>query len=159
MISFFVQNTGNVIVDANIYLENMKNYMKVLKLIFFINFLGLPLKSLYLNHNTHMLNYIKYLLDDSDEKETQFEKNFYMEILEENRKIFCKKLNLDYNENNIIEIEKLIKQELNNEEYVGNGNNFMGDRSYNMSDNYNFRQLIYFEYLAPFLKRNERIQE
>ena len=133
--------------------------MKVLKLIFFINFLGLPLKSLYLNHNTHMLNYIKYLLDDSDEKETQFEKNFYMEILEENRKIFCKKLNLDYNENNIIEIEKLIKQELNNEEYVGNGNNFMGDRSYNMSDNYNFRQLIYFEYLAPFLKRNERIQE
>ena len=121
--------------------------------------LGMSLKNLYLNHITHMLNYIKYLLEDENNKETEFEKNYFISILEENRKNFCKVSNIDYNESNAINIEKVVKRELDEEDFIRKNKDFVGDRSYNMSDNYNFRQLVYFEYLAPFLKRNIGIKK
>ena len=105
-----------------------------------------------------MLNYIKYLLGDEDSKETPFEKHFFISILEENRKKFCEVSKIDYNESNAINIEKVVKRELDEEDFIRKNKDFVGDRSYNMSDNYNLRQLIYFVYLAPFLKRKEVIK-
>lgn len=121
----------------------------------------MPLKSLYLNHNTHMLNYIRYLLNDENDKETPFEKNFLIANMEEIRKRFCKKMNLEYNESNEIEIENIIKKEIEGDEFVikKNENDLIGDRSYNMSDIYSFRHLIYFEYLSLFLRRNTTLKE
>jgi len=117
----------------------------------------MPLKSLYLNHITLMLNYIKYLLKDESDKETPLEINYFIINLEENRRKFYKHCNLEYDESNEIKIEKIIKKELEEDEIMGKGkgSDFIGDRSYNMCDNYNFRQLIHFEYLSLFLTRNK----
>jgi len=118
----------------------------------------MPLKSLYLNHITLMLNYIKYLLGDENDKETQFEKNFFISNIKENRKKFCSVYKLEYDESNKIKIEKIVKTDIYDDFFVlKNKSDFIGDRSYNMCDNYNFRQLIHFEYLSLFLKRNDKI--
>jgi hypothetical protein len=101
-----------------------------------------------------MLNYIKYLLGDDNDKETPFEKNFFISNIEHNRKIFCSITNSVYNESNEIEIEKIIKRKIDEDDFIEKTNKLIGDRSYNMCDNYNLKQLIHFEYLSLFLKRN-----
>jgi hypothetical protein len=126
----------------------------------------MPLQKLYLNHITLMLNYIKYLIQDEFPKETLFEKNFFIGNIQQNRKQFSKLTNKEYNELDENGIEKAVKHKLEEDEsmkkddlLIDDGpismkNDFIGDRSYNMSDKYELKQLIYFEYLSLFLTRS-----
>jgi hypothetical protein len=113
-----------------------------------------------------MLNYIKYLIQDEFPKETLFEKNFFIGNIQQNRKQFSKLTNKEYNELDENGIEKAVKHKLEEDEsmkkddlLIDDGpismkNDFIGDRSYNMSDKYELKQLIYFEYLSLFLTRS-----
>ena len=125
----------------------------------------MPLKKLYLNHITLKLNYIKYLIKDEFSLESLFEKNFFISNIEQNRKRFSILTDKEYDETNENKIENIVKSKLDEDELkkrhslINEGpiirkNDFIGDRSYNMCDNYNLRQLIQFEYLSLFLTRN-----
>jgi len=105
-----------------------------------------------------MSQYIKYILSRKDENETVLEKYFFKMRLEKNREELAKRLNLNPNDANEAEkLEDKVSTELLDKKSIEDDKEIIGDRSYNMADYYQFRQLIYYEYFAAFIKKKIKI--
>jgi len=99
-----------------------------------------------------MTKYLKYILTNKCVVESPFEKRFFNLGLQKNREELAKRINLDLTSKNQLDcLEEAVTQELlSSKILVEDGKNIIGDRSYNMAENYKFRYLIYLEYFAPF---------
>ena len=115
----------------------------------------MPLQAIYGNYQFRKSQYIKYLLTKKEDKDI-VENGFFRENIEKERKELAKRIKFDINNSKEFSaLDNAVAEYIFNEEIKLNPTEINGETSYNMANHFQFRHLIYFEFILPISKKEK----